>query len=65
MAPNENLENMDVSIQKMNQMIHAIQVGCDNCNTPHLMRDCALDGYGNKKVQVRYSSGEKYDMGQR
>lgn len=56
---------MDVSIQKMNQMIHAIQVGCDNCNTPHLMRDCALDGYGNKKVQVRYSSGEKYDMGQR
>lgn len=51
---------MDKIMMKMDQSIHAIRVGCDNCNGPHLMKDCNLDANGNRKAQVHYSSGEKY-----
>ncbi|KAL7615461.1 hypothetical protein Lser_V15G05949 [Lactuca serriola] len=55
------LKNMDRRMDKMDQTIHAIRVGCENCNGPHLTRDCDLDENGKKKVQVCYSSGDRYD----
>ncbi|XP_052620935.1 uncharacterized protein LOC128126837 [Lactuca sativa] len=55
------LKNMDRMMDKMDQTIHVIRVGCENCNGPHLTRDCDLDENGNKKVQVCYSSGDRYD----
>ncbi|KAL7597527.1 hypothetical protein Lser_V15G21750 [Lactuca serriola] len=45
------LKTMDRRMDKMYQTIHAIRVGCENCNGPHLTRDCDLDENGNKKVQ--------------
>ena len=45
----------------MDQSIHAIGVGCERCNRPHLTKDCFLDDNGNKKAQVYYFSGDKYD----
>lgn len=35
--------------------------GCENCNGPHLTRDCDLDENGNQKVQACYSSDDHYD----
>ncbi|XP_023771566.1 uncharacterized protein LOC111920200 [Lactuca sativa] len=55
------LKTMDRRMDKTDQTIHAIRVGCENCNGPHLTRDCDLDENGNKKVQVCYSSGDRYD----
>ena len=55
------LNNMDQRLTQMDQSIHAIRVGCERCNGPHLTKDCNLDAYGNKRAQVFYSSGDKYD----
>nr|KAJ0225504.1 hypothetical protein LSAT_V11C100031130 [Lactuca sativa] len=55
------LENMERRMTKMDQSIHAIRVGCENCSVPHLIRDCDLDENGNWKAQVCYSSVNKYD----
>ncbi|KAI3767638.1 hypothetical protein L2E82_17938 [Cichorium intybus] len=45
----------------MNQSIHAIAVGCDNCSGPHLQKDCPYDEDGNKKADACYSSGDRFD----
>ncbi|KAL4566663.1 hypothetical protein LXL04_030783 [Taraxacum kok-saghyz] len=42
-------------MKKMNQAIHAIQVGCDNCSGGHLTKDCPLDEDGNQKEDVAYA----------
>ncbi|KAL7605584.1 hypothetical protein Lser_V15G18945 [Lactuca serriola] len=55
------LESMDRRMTKMDQSIHAIRVGCDNCSDPHLTKDCDLDENDNWKVQVCYSSGDRFD----
>ncbi|XP_052621827.1 uncharacterized protein LOC128127385 [Lactuca sativa] len=55
------LKTMDRRMDKMDQTIHAIRVGYENFNGPHLTRDCDLDENGNKKAQVCYSSGDRYD----
>lgn len=52
---------MDWSTKKINQNIHDIQVGCDIYSDPHLTKDCDLDENGNKKAQVCYSSGDRYN----
>ncbi|KAL7590054.1 hypothetical protein Lser_V15G39714 [Lactuca serriola] len=52
------LKTMDRRMDKIDQTIHAIQVGCENCNGPHLTRDCDLDENGNKKTQK--AKEEKY-----
>ena len=36
-------------------------VGCENCRGPHLTKDYHLDENGNQRVQVYYSSGDRYD----
>ena len=55
------LDSLDRRMTKMDQAIHAIRVGCENCGGSHLARDCDLDENGNKKAQVFYSSGDRYD----
>ncbi|XP_052627764.1 uncharacterized protein LOC111897230 [Lactuca sativa] len=55
------LDSLDRRTTKMDQTIHAIRVGCEYCRGPHLMKDCDLDENGNKKAQVLYSSGDRYD----
>lgn len=57
----EKLENMEQRMTKMDQSIHVIRVGCDNCGRTHLTKDCDLDENGNRKAQVFYSSGDRYD----
>lgn len=57
----EKLESMDQRMTIMDQFFHAIGVGCDNCSSPHLTKDCELDENSNRKEQVCYSSGDKYD----
>lgn len=57
----EKLESLDRRMTKMDQSIHVIYVGCDNCSGPHLTRDCDLDENGNRKAQACYSSGDRYD----
>lgn len=41
------LHNMDRRMIQMDQAIHEIGVGCENCNRPHLTKDCDLDENGN------------------
>ncbi|XP_023746957.1 uncharacterized protein LOC111895073 [Lactuca sativa] len=55
------LDNMDRRMTKMDQTIHVIRVGCENCNGPHLTRDCDLDENGNRMVQAFYSSSDRFD----
>ncbi|XP_052624901.1 uncharacterized protein LOC128132394 [Lactuca sativa] len=54
------LKNLDRRMDKMDQTIHAIRVRCENCNGPHLTRDCDLDENGNKKVQKEWLPYEEY-----
>ena len=37
---------------KLDQYIHSIRVGCDNCNGPYLTKDRDLDEHLNKKAHV-------------
>lgn len=55
------LENMDRQMTKMDQSIRSIRVGCDNYNGPHLTKDYDLDSNRNRKEQLCYLSGDKYD----
>ena len=55
------LSSKDRRMTKIDQSIHAIRVGCEKCNDPHLTKDCHLDKNRNKKAQVYYSSGDRYD----
>lgn len=43
------------------QLILAIKVGCDNYSGPHLTKVYDLDEKVNKKVQVCYSSEDRFD----
>ncbi|KAI3740267.1 hypothetical protein L2E82_30693 [Cichorium intybus] len=60
-ALNAKLDALGGDMKKVNQTIHAIQVGCDNCSGPHLARDCPLDEDGKRKESVCYSSGDRFD----
>lgn len=55
------LNTMDQRVTKMDQSINVIRVGCQRWNGLHLTKDCHLDENENKKTQVFYSSGDKYD----
>lgn len=41
--------------------MHAICVGCEIFNGPHLTKDCHLDDNENRRAQVCYSSGDRFD----
>ncbi|KAI3752924.1 hypothetical protein L2E82_24966 [Cichorium intybus] len=60
-ALNAKLDALGRDMKKVNQTIHAIQVGCDNCSGPHLAKDCPLDEDGKRKESVCYSSGDRFD----
>ena len=55
------LDSLDRRMTKMDQTIHATRVGCENCGGPHLTKECDRDENGNKKAQIFYSSGDRYD----
>lgn len=55
------LEAIGNRITKMGESIHAIQVGCEACNRPHLTRDCELDENRYKKAQLCYLSEDTFD----
>ena len=55
------LHNMDKRMTKMDQTVHAIWVGCKNCNGSHLTKDCDVDENGNRKDKACYSIGDLYD----
>ncbi|XP_023767897.1 uncharacterized protein LOC111916464 [Lactuca sativa] len=57
----KKLESMDRRMTMMDQSIHAIRVGFENCRGSHLTKDCDLEENGNQKVQAYYSSGGRYD----
>ncbi|XP_023728212.1 uncharacterized protein LOC111875917 [Lactuca sativa] len=59
------LNTTDRRLTQMDQSVHAIRVGCERCSSPHLTKDCNMDEYGNKKAQVCYLSGDKYDEDRR
>lgn len=46
----DKLELINRRMTKMDQSIHAIQVGCDNYGGPHLTKECDLNENGSKKV---------------
>ncbi|KAI3740492.1 hypothetical protein L2E82_30941 [Cichorium intybus] len=60
-ALNAKLDALGRDMKKVNQTIHAIQVGCDNCSGPHIAKDCPLDEDGKRKESVCYSSGDRFD----
>ena len=45
------LENMDQGMTKLDQSIHAIRVGCENFNGPHLTKDCYFYELEIKKIK--------------
>ena len=47
----EMLSNMDRRMTKMDQSIHVIRVGCENCNGPRLTKDCHLDEKGIRRLE--------------
>lgn len=55
------MDGFERELEKINQTIHAIQVGCDNCSGPHIQKDYPLDEDGNKKAEVCYTFGVKYE----
>ncbi|GJS54286.1 hypothetical protein Tco_0627648 [Tanacetum coccineum] len=48
------LDNMGRDINKLKKSIHAIQVGCQNCEGPHLDKDCPLNEEVKQVEEVRY-----------
>lgn len=54
------LDTMDQRMKNMDQSIHAIRFGRNNCNGSHLTKDCSFYDNGNRKAQVYYSSGDIY-----
>ena len=45
----------------MDQTIHSIQVGCDNCSRGNYTKDCPLDEDGNRKENVCYTAADRSD----
>ena len=43
----------------MTQTIHSIQVGCDNCNGPHLTKECPSKKEEVSMAEVYYSYGNR------
>ncbi|XP_023739500.1 uncharacterized protein LOC111887560 [Lactuca sativa] len=54
------LESKYRRMTKMDQTIHAIRVGCENCRGPHLTKDCDFDKNGNWKAQKEWLPYDEY-----
>lgn len=47
---NAKLDSMDRLTKKINQTIHEIKFGCENCSGLYLTKDCDLDENNNLKA---------------
>ncbi|GJZ69342.1 hypothetical protein Tco_0632892 [Tanacetum coccineum] len=48
------LDNLGRDIKKLKESVHAIQVGCQICEGPHLDKDCPLNEEVKLVEEVRY-----------
>ncbi|PWA82953.1 zinc knuckle CX2CX4HX4C [Artemisia annua] len=47
-------------MKKLKENVHAIQVGCEICEGPHLIRDCPLKENDGKTKEVKYGEGRPF-----
>ncbi|GKB70304.1 reverse transcriptase domain-containing protein [Tanacetum coccineum] len=52
------LDNLGRDMKKLKESVHAIQVGCQICEGPHLDKDCPLNEEVKQVEEVRYGSTE-------
>ncbi|GJU70625.1 hypothetical protein Tco_1256884 [Tanacetum coccineum] len=66
------LDNLGRNMKKLNENMHAIQVGCQNCEGAHLDKHCPLNEevksveeakYGEFRFSSPFSNGSKYRVG--
>ncbi|GJU89285.1 hypothetical protein Tco_1301708 [Tanacetum coccineum] len=66
------LDNLGRDMKKLKENMHAIQVGCQNCEGAHLDKDCPLNEEVNSVEEAKYgefgrsspfSNGAKYRVG--
>ncbi|GJY99813.1 hypothetical protein Tco_0517243 [Tanacetum coccineum] len=48
------LDNLEQDMKKLKESVHAIQVGCQICEGPHLDKDCPLNEEVKQVEEVRY-----------
>nr|GFB30088.1 zinc knuckle CX2CX4HX4C [Tanacetum cinerariifolium] len=53
-ALESKLDNLGRDIKKLKESVHAIQVGCQICEGPHLDKDCPLNEEVKQVEEVRY-----------
>ncbi|GKC45862.1 hypothetical protein Tco_1063584 [Tanacetum coccineum] len=51
------LDNLGRDIQKLKENVHAIQVGFQLCNGPHLDKECPLNEDAKSVEEVKYGEG--------
>ena len=58
-AINAKVDDLGRIVNKMTQTMHSIQVGCDNCNGPHLTKECPSKKEEVSMAEVYYSYGNR------
>ncbi|GJV78841.1 hypothetical protein Tco_1514711 [Tanacetum coccineum] len=53
------LDNLGRDMKKLKESVHAIQVGCQICEGPHLDKDCPLNEEVKQVEEVRYGEYER------
>ncbi|GKD59731.1 hypothetical protein Tco_1297240 [Tanacetum coccineum] len=53
------LDNLGRDMKKLKESVHAIQVGCQMCEGPHLDKDCPLNEEVKQVEEVRYGEFEQ------
>ncbi|GKD71267.1 hypothetical protein Tco_1325357, partial [Tanacetum coccineum] len=48
------LDNLGRDMKKLNENVHAIQVGCQTCGGPHLDKECPLNEEVKNIEEVKY-----------
>ncbi|GJZ52351.1 hypothetical protein Tco_0606866 [Tanacetum coccineum] len=48
------LDNLGRDMKKLKESVHAIQVGCQICEGPHLNKDCPINEEIKQVEEVRY-----------
>ncbi|GJX77272.1 hypothetical protein Tco_0324083 [Tanacetum coccineum] len=48
------LDNLGRDIKKLKESVHAIQIGCQFCEGPHLEKDCPFNEEVKQAEEVRY-----------
>ena len=54
------LENLGRDMKKLKENVHAIQVGCEICEGPHLSKDYPLNEGDGKTEEVKYGEGRQF-----